>query len=241
MTYVTYLFGFPMGSLPPAHRHRLAAVSRPRHLRGAGAGRDRALSLAPHARPGRAHRCSSSAWTSCPDPAVRDLGHRPGADRLAGVAARRVLQLPRDPARDHGDRRAALSCRSGSSSTSSSGRRNSASSSIRRPAIEDAGAVCARCGERFASRMQIDDLRAGAAAAGLRLRHARTGRPLAGICARRASASRSPPPNCESRRNPVAKTPAIPGRTDQPLRAAPELRPAGRLAGRIAHAGPTSW
>ncbi len=60
------------------------------------------------------------------DPALRDLRNRARADRLADMAAREFLPLPRDPPRDHGDRRATLSCRSASSSTSSSVRRSSA-------------------------------------------------------------------------------------------------------------------
>ena len=57
---------------------------------------------------------------------------------------------------------------------------------------EGRGRALRACGERFASRMHIDDLRAVLPQLGLRLRHARTGRTLAGSCARPANARRSP-------------------------------------------------
>ena len=134
LTYVTYLFGFPMGSFPPAHAHRLAALSRPGYLGSAGAGRYRALSVAPDDRQGRTHAAAIRHGLPADHHALRDLRHRPGADRVAGMAARLRVQLPGDPACHHRDRRAALSCRSASSSTFSSGRPNSESSSTRRPA-----------------------------------------------------------------------------------------------------------
>ena len=65
LTYVTYLFGFPMGSFRLHTVDGLAAVSRSRYLRGAGAGRDRAFALAPHDRSRARARCSSSPWISC--------------------------------------------------------------------------------------------------------------------------------------------------------------------------------
>ena len=55
----------------------------------------------------------------------------------------------------------------------------------------DEGALCARCGERFASRMHIDDLRADSAAAGIRLHRCPgrrdTGRTLPAVQAQRRS------------------------------------------------------
>ena len=109
MTYVTYLFGFPDGSISPAHGDGLAAVSRPGHLGRAGAGRHRALAVAPHDRQGRAHAAAIRHGLPAHHLAVRHFRHRPGADRLAGMAARLGVQLSGDPARHHRDRRAALS------------------------------------------------------------------------------------------------------------------------------------
>ena len=66
MTYVTYLFGFPVGSFRLRTVAVLAALPRPRLRGGAGAGRHRALAVAAHARRGRAARCSSSRMDFLP-------------------------------------------------------------------------------------------------------------------------------------------------------------------------------
>ena len=116
----------PGRRVPPPHRRCLAALPRSRHRRRPGARRHRALAVAAHARRRAPAAAAVRHGLPAAHPAVRHLGHRPGPDRFAGVAARRRVQFPGDPARDHGDRRAAVSCRSASSSTSSSGRRSSA-------------------------------------------------------------------------------------------------------------------
>ena len=108
MTYVTYLFGFPTGSFRIRTAVSLAALPRPRHRRGPGARRDRAGALAPDARPRRAGAAGLRPRLLPADPAVRHLGDRPRAHRLDAVAARRLLRVPVDPPRDHGDRRPAL-------------------------------------------------------------------------------------------------------------------------------------
>ena len=85
MTYVTHLFGFRLVSFRLHTFTALTALSWTGYLGGAGAG------AASRFRCGagcatRAHaRCRPSAMDFLPlDPALRDFGHRPGADGFAG-------------------------------------------------------------------------------------------------------------------------------------------------------------
>ena len=195
MTYVTYLFGFPVGSFPHPHGRVVAAVPRARHLGGAGAGRI-ALALWRRMRDRGALTLQDFAMDFLPlillfAISVTGLG----AHRFHAVAARRVLRLPRDPARDHRDRRAAVpAVRQVLPHLPAA--RAARREALPRAGERDEGAHCARCGERFASRMQIDDLRARAAAARLRLPDRRV-RPAHGRSSvPPASARRSPPRNC---------------------------------------------
>ena len=76
LTYVTYLFGFPTGSFRLHTLAALAAVSRPGHLGGAGAGGHRAFAVAPHDRSGRARAAAIRHGFSAHHPAVRHFGDR---------------------------------------------------------------------------------------------------------------------------------------------------------------------
>ena len=64
MMYVTYLFGFPVGSFRIRTMLVLVHVPWARYRGGAGAGGGRPVALAADARPGRAGGCSLSAWIS---------------------------------------------------------------------------------------------------------------------------------------------------------------------------------
>ena len=93
MTYVTYLFGFPAGSFRLRTRRLVVPVSRARHRRGAGAGGHRAVAVAADARSGSAGRAVVRDGFLPADPAVRNFGHGPCADRLDRVAARQLLRF----------------------------------------------------------------------------------------------------------------------------------------------------
>ena len=126
MTYVIYLFGFPVSSFRIRtvvswllfHGLDISAV-----LVLAGI----ALSLWRRMRDRGALALQIFARDFLPlHHAVRHLRHRPGADRLHIMAARLILWFPRDSARHHRHRGACCICRSGSSSTSFSDPRRSA-------------------------------------------------------------------------------------------------------------------
>ena len=110
MTYVTYLFGFPGGLVPLAHRRSPGCSSTastsprcwcwPASRSRSGAG----------CATGARRRCSQFAMDFFPLILLFAISVTGLALTVShAVAARQLLQLPRDPARDHGDRRAALS------------------------------------------------------------------------------------------------------------------------------------
>ena len=88
LTYVTYLFGFPMGSFRLHTVAGLAAIPRTGHLRAVCSSRDRAFSVASNDRQGRAHAATVRHGFPADHHAVRHFGDGAGAHCFAGVAAR---------------------------------------------------------------------------------------------------------------------------------------------------------
>ena len=242
MTYVTYLFGFPDGFVPPAHGDRLAALSRPGHLGGAGAGRHRALALAPHDATRARARCSSSAMDFLPlillfAISVTGLALTVSQEWLRGSAysflailhaitvIAALLFLPFGKFFHIFQRPAQLGVK----------------------LYQDAGARGPRRALRALRRaLRLADAhrrparRAAASSASTTPRPARpaTGRRLCPACKRKSLSTRA---TANQGGSLVAKTAAFTGRADQPLRPSSELHSARRLAGRIAASAPRSW
>ena len=183
MTYVTYLFGFPTGSFPVRTR-RLAGCS-------STGSTSRPCWCSPASRSRCGGGCATEGALAVQSFAIDFfpliLLFAISVTGLAltashALAARRVLPLPRHPARDHRDRGAALpAVRQVLPHLPAPGAaRREALPGGRRRATR--APRCARCGERFASRMHIDDLKRGAAAARLRLRDARARRHWQDLC-----------------------------------------------------------
>ena len=110
MIYVTYLFGFPAGQFPT--RHICIAQSLFHGLDIAAVLVLAGIGLSFWRRMRDQRRAGSAVLRDgflSADRSVRDFDHGPGFDRFASLAARRVLQLSRHPARHHGHRGAALS------------------------------------------------------------------------------------------------------------------------------------
>ena len=87
MTYVTYLFGFPAGDVPRSHACFRAAVPR-LDIAACWSSRASCLSLWRRMRDKGAQTLQSFGMDFFPLVIlVRDFGHRPRPDRIAGVAA----------------------------------------------------------------------------------------------------------------------------------------------------------
>ena len=161
MTYVTYLFGFPLAAfnLRTLH-HRLSCLFHGLDIAAFLVLGGIVLSLWRRMRDRGAQTVQSFAMDFFPIILlVRNLRDRPCADRFAGVAARAALQLSCDYARDHRHRRACSILPFGKFFHIFQRPAQLGVKLYQRAGEAGRGAMCARCGERFASAMHVDDLK----------------------------------------------------------------------------------
>ena len=158
MTYVTYLFGFPVVIIPDPNHRVLAFIPRSGRRRRARINWHRACALAASAGPRRHDAPGFHHGFPAANSVIRDFGYRPGLTAstlwlrgafygfLAILHAITVigalLYLPFGKFFHIFQRPAQLGVKL-----------------YQHAGEHDEGAHCARCGLRFASRMQIDDLK----------------------------------------------------------------------------------